>query len=53
MIAIDLSKLVSDPKAIQQINFAGKLENQSKLFFIIGEAKEIVSDFFQRSVKVF
>ena len=31
MIAIDLSKqqeLDSDPKAIQQINFTGNLENQ-------------------------
>ena len=35
MIAIDLSKqqtLDADPKAIQQINFTGNLENQSIIF---------------------
>ena len=38
MIAIDLSKqqaLYADPKAIQQINYTGNLENQSTMFFII------------------
>ena len=43
MIAIDLSKkqaLNADPKAIQQINFTGNLENQSTIFFIIEGAKE-------------
>ena len=42
MIAIDLSKqkqLDSDPKAIQQFNFTGNLENQSTIFFIIEESK--------------
>ena len=42
MIAIDLSKqqeLDSDPKAIQQINFTGNLEQQATIFFIIEEAK--------------
>ena len=56
MIAIDLSKqqaLDADPKAIQQINFAGNLEGQSAIFFIIEEAKEKVFDFPQGSVKVF
>ena len=35
MIAIDLTKqqtLDADPKAIQQINFTGNLENQSIIF---------------------
>ena len=48
IIAIDISKqqkLDFDPKAIQQFNFAGNLENQSTIFLIIGEAKETVLDF--------
>ena len=45
MIAIDLCKqqtFDADPKAIQQINFTGNLENQSTIFFIIEEAKESI-----------
>ena len=45
MMVIDLSKqraLGSDPKAIQQINFTGNLEQQATIFFIIEEAKETV-----------
>ena len=56
VIAIDSSKqraLDADPKAIQQINITGNLENQSTIFFIIEEAKETVLDFSQGSVKVF
>ena len=56
MIAIDLSKqkeLDSDPKALQQINFTGNLENQSTMFFITEKAKETVLDFPQGTVKVF
>ena len=56
MIVIDLSKqqaLDPDPKAIQQVNFTGNLENQSTIFFIIEEAKETVLDFSQGTVKVF
>ena len=56
MIAIDLSNqqaLDSDPKAIQQINFTGNLENQSIMLFIIEEAKGIVLDLSQGTVKVF
>ena len=48
MIAIDLSKLQAldaDPKAIQQINFTGNIESNSKKFFIIEEAKETILDF--------
>ena len=46
--AIDISKqqkLDFDPKAIQQFNFTGNLENQSTIFLIIGETKETVLDF--------
>ena len=56
MIAIDLSKqqaLDADPKAIQQINFTGNLEEQSTIFFIIEEAKEAILDFSQGTIKVF
>ena len=56
MIAINLSKqqaLDADPKAKQQINFAGNLEGQSAIFFIIEEAKEKNLDFPPGSVKVF
>ena len=56
MIAIDLSKqqaLDADPKAIQQIDFTGNLEQQTTTFFIIEEAKETVLDFSQGTVKVF
>ena len=56
MIAIDLSKkqaLDADPKAIQQINFTGNLEEESTKFFIIEEAKQTVFDFSQGTVKVF
>ena len=56
VIAIDLSKqqaLDTDPKIIQQIHFSGNLAGQSTLFFIIEEAKEIVLDFSQGTVKVF
>ena len=49
LIAIDLSKqqeLDADPKAIQQINFSGNLENDnSRIFFIIEKAKENILDF--------
>ena len=43
MMTIDLSKqqkLDSGTKAIQQINFAGNLEQKATIFFIIEEAKE-------------
>ena len=57
MVAIDLSKqkaLDADPRAIQEINFTDKLERvgSTTIFFIIGEAKETMFDFSQRTVKV-
>ena len=50
MNAIDLSKqqaLDADPRAIQQINFTANLDKtgNTRMFFIIEEAKEIVLDF--------
>ena len=56
MIAIYLSKeqeLDCDPKAVQQVNFTGNLENQSKMFFFTEDAKETVLDFSQGLVQVF
>ena len=57
MIGIDLSKqqvLDADPRAMQQINFAGNLDKNghTTMFFIIEEAKETVLDFSQGTVKV-
>ena len=57
MIAIDLSKkqpLDADPRAIQQINFTANLDRvgNTTMFFIIEEAKEIVLDFSQGTIKV-
>ena len=57
MIAIDLCKeqaLDANPKAIQQINFTANLdrEGNTKLYFILEEAKETVFEFSQGTVKV-
>ena len=55
MMLIDLSNqqaLDSDPKAIQQINFAGNLEwdEEATVVFIIEEGKETILDFLQGTV---
>ena len=57
MIAVDLSKqqaLDADPSAIQQINFTGNLDRagNTRIYFILEEAKETILDFSQRTVKV-
>ena len=57
LIVVDLSKqqaLDADPKGIQQINFTAKLERVegATMFFITEEAKEIVFEFSQGTVKV-
>ena len=57
MITIDLSKqqvLDADPIAIQQINFTANLgrAGNTTMFIITEEAKEIVLDFSQGTVKV-
>ena len=57
MIAIDLSKqqaLDADPKAIQQLNFTANLDRaeNTRIYFILKEAKETVFEFSQGSVKV-
>ena len=57
IIAVDLSKqqaLDADPKAIQQINFTANLDRDgdTRFHLILEEAKEIVFEFSQRTVKV-
>ena len=57
MIAVDLSKqqpLDADPRAIQQINFTANLDTagNTRVYFILEEAKETILDFSQGTVKV-
>ena len=57
MIVVDLSKqqaLDADPKAIQQINFTANLDRagNTRIYFILEEAKETILDFSQGNVKV-
>ena len=57
MIAIDLSKqqaLDAHLKACQQINFAANLDRagNTRLYFVLEEAKETVFEFSQGTVKV-
>ena len=57
MIAVDLSKqqaLDVDPRAIQQINFTANLDRpgNTRVYFILKEAKETILDFSQGTVKV-
>ena len=58
MIAVDLHKqqaLDADPRAIQQINFTANLDRpgNTRVYFILEEAKETILDFSQGTVKVF
>ena len=57
MIAVDLSKqqaLDADPRSIQQINFTANLDRaeNTRVCFILEEAKETILDFSQGRVKV-
>ena len=57
MIAVDLSKkqaFDADPRAIQQINFTANLDRagNTRIYFILEEAKETLLDFSQGTVKV-
>ena len=57
MIAVDLSKqqaLDVDPRAIQQINFTANLDRtgNTRVYFILEEAKETILDFSQGTLKV-
>ena len=57
MIGVDLSKqqtLDADPRAIQQINFTANIDRagNTRIYFILEDAKETKLDFSQGSVKV-
>ena len=57
MIAVDLSKqqaLDADPTANQQINFTANLDRagNTRIYYILEEAKETILDFSQGTVKV-
>ena len=57
MIVVDLSKQQApdvDPKAIQQINFTANLDRagNTRIYFILEEAKETIFEFSQGTVKV-
>ena len=57
MIAVDFSKqqaLDADPRAIQQINFTENLDSagNTRIYFILEEAKETKLDFSQGTVKL-
>ena len=57
MIAVDLSKqqaLDADRRAIQQINFTANLDRagNTRVYFILEEAKEAILGFSQGTVKV-
>ena len=57
MIAVDLRKqqaFDADPRAIQQINFTANLDRagNTRIYFILEEAKETIPNFAQGTVKV-
>ena len=57
MVAVDLSKqqaLDVDPRAIQKINFTANLDRagNTRVYFILEEAKETILNFSQGTVKV-
>ena len=57
MLAVDLTKqqaLDADPRAIQQINFTANRDRagNTRVYFILEEAKETILDFSQGTVKV-
>ena len=54
MIAVDLSKQQIYPRAIQQINFAANLDRagNTRIYFILEEAKETIVKISERTVKV-
>ena len=57
IIVVDLSKqqaLDADPKAIQQINFTANLDRagNTRIYFILEEAKETALNFSQETVRV-
>ena len=56
LIAADLSKqkaLDADPKAIQQIIFTGKTDNEIRVYYILEQSKETILEFSKGTTKVF
>ena len=46
-------KMIADPRAIQQINFTANLDRaNTRIYFILEEAKETIFEFSQETVKV-
>ena len=55
MIAVDLSKqqaLDADLKAIQQINFTANVDDNTRFYFILEEAKKTIFEFSQGTVNI-
>ena len=55
LIAADLSKqkaLDADSRAIQQIIFTGKTDNQIKVYYILEQSKETILEFLKGTTKV-
>ena len=55
LIAVDLSKrkeLHPDPRAIQQIEFYGKLETNSEMCTVLEKSKETVLEFYKGAAKI-
>ena len=55
LIAVDVSKRIEleNPDLKQQINFIGRLEQNSTIFFITGKKEETTFDFSKNSVTAF
>ena len=56
LIAANLSKqeaLDADSKAIQQIIFTGKTDNQIRVYCILEQSKETILEFSKRTAKAF
>ena len=55
LIAADLNKqkaLDADPKAIQQIIFNGKTDNQIRIYYILEQSKETKLEFSKGTTKI-
>ena len=56
LVAAALSKqkaLDADPKAVQQIIFTGKTDNQIRVYYILEQSKETILEFSKGTTKVF
>ena len=56
LIAVDLSKqkaLDADSRAIQQIIFTGKTDNQIRAYYILEKSKETILEFSKGTTKAF